>query len=525
MASTRHLILSGLLAVALAPALRARNLWAISPELEVEQQGGSWVARNPQTGEENRGVVSDVRRIAAAAGSQLSRRGFANPDHEDLVLITNVQPLVNAVRFDAVIPAPSGDGHGLIRGLGGGTIPFPAPLEPHRATDQQIYELTIERALIRYGNILIAHVTDAEGKPKSRVYDLDGQPASAEMARIYETRLVESGRAEFATQIGRLEDAGGPFPLLLHPFDEQGEALALPEGAAGMVPLAQSGEVFWTWHPHLPVVPGRHAGWAIVYPREDGLDYALGLGTAADVIARADRLRRWRGVRFFFPDPQKPGSRHWIALRDPDDGLWRLADPRTLATTGAPAETPELARAAADPAFAARANPWAAALASASGNRAAVAQRQQAAVREAEESRQEIARARADPLYGKQVFYNQIRRISDDPDTILSAAAALGCTKFLEDMRQFPPTRSGMIWRARDCGASEEFLKTYGGKAYGFFERASARAEAREASQRAMAQWMERLNSPYVDVVTFGVGGMKKITVTREEYIYGRRRR
>jgi hypothetical protein len=80
-----------------------------------------------------------------------------------------------------------------------------------------------------------------------------------------------------------------------------------------------------------------------------------------------------------------------------------------------------------------------------------------------------------------------------------------------------------MIWRSRDCGASEEFLKTYSGKACGFFERASARKQAREASRQTMAQWLQRQNSPYVDVITFGVRGMKAITIRHEEHNYGRR--
>lgn len=89
---------------------------------------------------------------------------------------------------------------------------------------------------------------------------------------------------EWAVPVGELRDAGLPDPRLFLALDERGHALPLPPGAAAMTPLS--------WYER-----GVHSGWLIVYVTPTGREYAVGLGSAREVITNASKLPRLRAVR------------------------------------------------------------------------------------------------------------------------------------------------------------------------------------------------------------------------------------
>lgn len=157
--------------------------------------------------------------------------------------------------------------------------------------------------------LLCLDTTMPDGSAVSQLFSFDGLPVTPILPRItpfgylYAYREAEaSGRQtwqsvahgfENAWAVGDLKDPGLPDSRIWQPVSPDGLPLALPEGALGMTPLSWKKQHDYNRKLDLTV----HSGWAIIYPTAAGVQYAVGTGTAPEVLARAATLPRYDGLR------------------------------------------------------------------------------------------------------------------------------------------------------------------------------------------------------------------------------------
>lgn len=155
---------------------------------------------------------------------------------------------------------------------------------------------------------LCLDTTMPDGSAVSRLLTLDGLPTGPILPRILtyfhlpafreppvstSTYQMAPSYREWGFTIADLKDPGLPDSRLVHPLNAEGHPLPLPTGAAGVVSLTW-GTSIWSENKEWIRI---HSGWAIVYPTDKRVEYAVGLGTIDEVLAKADSLPRYEGLR------------------------------------------------------------------------------------------------------------------------------------------------------------------------------------------------------------------------------------
>ena len=170
----------------------------------------------------------------------------------------------------------------------------------------------IVRPVESHGDILITHWVDETGSRRSRLYNRAGEAISPDLGPV-ERWASDAPPGERGPVCSFFQDFGlyiaGPsldtdpanpvFGPLLLPIDEQGQPLALPPGAIGVlaVPRRFHGEK------RLPDAGwGRTRVWAVVYPTADGFNFTLTPGSLQSALAAAPTEPRYRNLaRHVFP--------------------------------------------------------------------------------------------------------------------------------------------------------------------------------------------------------------------------------
>ena len=184
-----------------------------------------------------------------------------------------------------------------------------------------------------YGKVLIVDFHTPEGETVSRLYNEIGEAVSPFLPQIVYKSEAGNNNKYYLMVLGRLPIEGLMDQRVYRPIGIGGEPLALPEGAVGLLNLTTFEED-----------PGEFSdqfssGWAIIYPTPDGQEYAVGEGTAEEVLAQAPDLDRYTSIQNIeFYRNQAREKTYLIGLQDRDSGMWTALefnldytdDPRAL---------------------------------------------------------------------------------------------------------------------------------------------------------------------------------------------------
>lgn len=120
---------------------------------------------------------------------------------------------------------------------------------------------------------------------------------------LMKTRHRDLPKTAFAPLIpGQSEDQ------LYLPIDQDGTLMRLPEGAVGVM-----------WIPGLNSERDIYvSGWAIVFPKGDEVEVAIGSGSVVDVVRRAAALPRYAGLSL----PPDKGTAYRLVLKLPESREW-----------------------------------------------------------------------------------------------------------------------------------------------------------------------------------------------------------
>lgn len=168
-------------------------------------------------------------------------------------------------------------------------------------------------------NALVAHTPMG-----SQIYNLQGEAVTPLLADL---QIFGRGR-DAATTLMKTRHRDLPAPgqgilvegqsdnTVYMPLDHQGQVMPLPEGAVG---------VMW-----IPAVSERSelyiAGWALVFPKGHAVELAIGTGDLPSVVARAESLPRYAGMKF----SSDKSTAHRLALKLPDVAEWMAVSSATL---------------------------------------------------------------------------------------------------------------------------------------------------------------------------------------------------
>lgn len=176
------------------------------------------------------------------------------------------------------------------------------------------------RAVQLYRN----HAVVTHGPDGSRMFNLQGEQMTPLMADIRVlsngldavTPLMKTRHRDLPRPASAPLFAGETEDTVYLPLDRDGSLLGLPEGAAG---------VMW--------IPGRNrdadvyiSGWAVVFPRGNAMEVAVGTGSVVDVLRRAESLPRYAGMSL----GRYASSAYRLVLKLPETGDWMTVDSGTL---------------------------------------------------------------------------------------------------------------------------------------------------------------------------------------------------
>ncbi|MBP2160606.1 MULTISPECIES: hypothetical protein [Asticcacaulis] len=198
----------------------------------------------------------------------------------------------------------------------------------------------IRPSVRRVGNVLLARWRDDQGVLRSGLLDLSGRPVTPVLsnAALWVTSEpaeinIDRSSCTYVPTTLFIEgpsldwDPAQPFfgPLLL-PADDDGQPLPLPKGAVGM----------------FPAFPREHASaysdavkdlswtWAVVFPKGDGFEFTLHVGTPAEALIAAPTGTRYTTMARDF------SNGGLIIAQAALDGKWRTFRRDSLEILGQP---------------------------------------------------------------------------------------------------------------------------------------------------------------------------------------------
>lgn len=184
--------------------------------------------------------------------------------------------------------------------------------------------------LMHHGNVLYGHSAAPDGRVRSQLFDLKGEPVSPVVNRI-EVWRTASFKGDYSSQ-GSNETALGDelftlMPLAPHPelpanlylpLLPDGSPRPLPPGVLGVFPLKAGGIAKSVMHGDRVTY-----GWSVVLDTPKGLRFVVGNGLVTDVLELVGRQSPVAGVQHLATtQPGRHPADH-IVLKSAEDGLWR----------------------------------------------------------------------------------------------------------------------------------------------------------------------------------------------------------